>query len=91
MKAPIQRLALLVTILVGLGTVYGCASVPKMKKETLRKMLGNPDVVVVDVRQSRYQKKSGQRILGAVCEDPNKVDNWIKKFPKGKTFVFYCA
>jgi hypothetical protein len=48
--------------MIGLGTIYGCASVPRMKKETLRKMLGNPDVIVVDVRQAKYRNKSGRKI-----------------------------
>ncbi len=91
MKSVSNRVTLIVLILIVLGTIYSCASVPKMKKETLKTMLGNPDVIVVDVRQSRYWKKSGQRIKGAVCEDPTKVEEWIKKYPKDKTIVFYCA
>jgi len=91
MNPFIQRLALVVAVMIGLGTMSSCASVPRMKKETLRKMLGDPDVIVVDVRQPRYRDKSGQRIKGAVCEDPNRVEDWIRKFPKDKTIVFYCA
>ncbi|MBW2095264.1 MAG: hypothetical protein JRI80_10270 [Deltaproteobacteria bacterium] len=91
MKLFMQRLALFVAMMVGLGTVCSCASVPRMQKEALRKMLDNPDVIVVDVRQPRYRNKSGQRIKGAICEDPYNVEDWIRKYPKEKTIVFYCA
>jgi len=57
----------------------------------LEKMLGNPDLLIVDVRDPVSWGGSDTKILGAVREDPQDVSAWDKKFPKNKTIVFYCA
>ena len=36
-------------------------------------------------------KKSNQKIQGAVIEDVGKVETCMAKYPKDKTFVFYCS
>jgi rhodanese-related sulfurtransferase len=55
-------------------------------------MMGKPDVVIVDVRESESWKESKQKIQGAVREDPQKdVQGWFDKYPKEKTLVFYCS
>lgn len=63
----------------------------RMSIEELKGMLGNPDLVIVDVRREGDWKSSKVRIKGAVREDPEKVDTWLSKYPKDKTLVFYCA
>ena len=67
--------------------------VPRISKEKLKSMLGNPDVVVIDVRTFFDRKMSTNQIKGAVREDPNpsKVKSWAKKYSKEKTIVLYCA
>jgi len=62
------------------------AEVPKISKEELRTMLGNPDVIIVDLRGG-----GDTRIQGAIREDPQTVSSWMDKYPKDKTLVFYCA
>ena len=69
----------------------GAADVEKMTKEELKSMLGNPDVIIVDVRQPGDYDASGTKIKGAVREDPRAVPTWMAKYPKDKTLVFYCA
>ena len=59
--------------------------------DQLRKMLGNPDLIVIDVRDPLSWKKSDLKIAGAVREDYKKVDEWAKDLSKEKTFVLYCA
>jgi len=54
----------------------GCAEkwtfqlkVPRMTKEELKSLLGNPDVIILDVRESGDWKESKWKIPGAVRED----------------------
>jgi hypothetical protein len=65
--------------------------VPRITKEELKSMLGNPDVIVLDVRSDSDWKASDQKILGAVRENPNVSESWAGKYPKTKTLVLYCA
>jgi hypothetical protein len=63
----------------------------RMSIEELKGMLGNPDLVIVDVRRDGDWKASTVKVKGAVREDPEKADTWMSKYPKDKTLVFYCA
>ncbi len=63
--------------------------VPRITKEELRPMLGNPDLVIIDVRIGDEWSKSKEKIQGAIREDPEKVNQWAVKYPKEKTLVFY--
>jgi hypothetical protein len=74
-----------------LTPAMGTGDPPRMTKEELNKSLGDPDVVVVDVRAGGSWTDSTTKIKGAVREDPKGVQNWIKKYPKDKTLVFYCS
>jgi hypothetical protein len=68
------------------------STIPRMTKEGLRAMLDDPDVVVIDVRHVQDWNSSSSKIKGAVREDPEKdVKSWGEKYPKDKTFVFYCS
>jgi len=73
------------------ATVALAAEVPRISKEDLKSMLGNPDTVIIDVRLSGHLAGSDTRIQGAIREDPEKVNSWMDKYPKDKTLVFYCA
>jgi hypothetical protein len=65
------------------------ADVPRMSKEELQPMLGNPDVIIIDVRAGGDWTAKDSKIKGAVREDPGQVDSWIDKYPKDKTLIFY--
>ena len=65
--------------------------VPRMAKEKLKEMLGNPEVIIIDVRANADWTGSNLKIKGAVREDPRKLNTWEDKYPKDKTFVLYCA
>ncbi len=68
------------------------ADIPRISKEELRSMLGNPEVVIIDVRTGGDWGKSKEKIRGAVREDPNKnAKSWADKYSKDKTIVLYCA
>ncbi len=67
------------------------AEVSRMSKEELQAMLGNPELIIIDVRADGDWTASDSKIKGALREDPGKVETWIDKYPKDKTLVFYCA
>lgn len=69
----------------------GAADAPRMTMETLKGMLGDPNLVIVDVRQGRDWDASEFKIKGAVRNDPAKFDSWKDTYPKDKTIVLYCA
>ena len=65
---------------------------PRITREQLLSMMGKPETVILDVRESGSWKGSKQKIRGAVREDPEKdVQGWSDKYPKDKTLVFYCS
>ena len=65
--------------------------VPRISKEEVRKMLGNPGCIIIDVRQQADWNASKEKIKGAVREDPDKVASLMDKYPKDKILIFYCA
>jgi rhodanese-related sulfurtransferase len=73
------------------ATPAAAQDVKRMTIEELKGMLGNPDLVIVDVRRGGDWKSSTVKVKGAVREDPEKVDTWVSKYPKDKTLVLYCA
>ena len=65
--------------------------VPRIPKEDFREMLGNPDVIIIDVRVGKDWKNSQSKIKGAVREKPKKAKSWAYKYDKDKIYVLYCA
>ena len=70
-------------------TVSLAAEPPRISKEELQAMLGNPDLVIIDDRTGSDWTASEFKIKGAIREDPNKVEAWMDKYSKEKTVVFY--
>ncbi len=81
---------ILVGAVIALGSVLCAASsvlsedVPRMSKEELKNLLGNPDVIVIDVRQESDWERSDSKIKGAVRETPDEAEFWMKKYAKDK-------
>ena len=63
--------------------------VPRMTKEELKSLMGKADVVIIDVRSEHDWKDVDRMIQGAVREDPLKTAEWMEKYGKDKTLVFY--
>jgi len=77
---------------VGISALAALAQeAPRITKEELKEMLGNPDVIIIDLRLGRDWENSELRIEGALKEDPGNLNSWLSKFPKEKTLVLYCA
>ena len=47
-----------------------------MTIEELQKRLGNPEVVIVDVRIAKDWKTSDSKIKGAIWQDPMNFSDW---------------
>ena len=84
---------ILIFLMTGLLPTFGLsANVPMMTKEELKAILGSPDLVILDVRIGSEYFASDLKIKGAVR--PNMGENicgTTSKYPRGSTFVFYCA
>ncbi len=92
MKKTLFIAPLLIFFAIGiLATFAKAAEVPRMTKDELKSMLGNPDLVIIDVRTQSDWKNSDFKIQGAIREDPDSVKSWAGKYPKNKTLVLYCA
>jgi 3-mercaptopyruvate sulfurtransferase SseA len=83
-------MAIFAALVVSFSATAGATDAERMTKEELRSMLGNPDVIIVDVRQPGDYNPSDTKIQGAVREDPGAVGAWMDKYPKDKILVFYC-
>jgi len=91
------KLRIVLTVLFSLAVV-GCLQevsmeqkVPRMSVQELRAMLGQPDLVVLDVRIKDEWEKSDSKIKGAVRENPEvAIRSWAENYPRNKTLVFYC-
>lgn len=82
-----------VVLLVLLPLIHSLAQteVKKVAKETLKAWLGQPDLVIIDLRIPMDWIASDKKIKGAVYRDPIKVAGWGKHLPKDKKIVLYCA
>ena len=84
--------AFLIFFMAGILTTFAeSADVPRMTKDELKAMLGNSDLVILDVRYKKDWTDSDSKIKGAIREDPESIKSWVEKYSKDKTFVLYCA
>ena len=86
----------MLTILLGLAVISFFAvtaiaegDAPRITKEELKELLGNPDVIVLDVRISSAWQGSKFKIKEAIREMPADFNSWSMKYPKEKTLVLY--
>ena len=84
---------LLTAYLLCLSTVAIAAGsrpeIQKIQPDTLNKMLHDPDLVIIDVRDPISWGKSTLKISGAVRENYKLVEKWAPNYPVNKTIVFY--
>lgn len=90
-KKSLGFIVLLFMVLVMWVVMSAAQDVPRISKEKLKSMLGNPEVVVLDVRAFLDRKVKAKLIKGAFREDPDPamVKSWAKKYSKEKTIVLY--
>ena len=63
----------------------------EMSKEALKGRLGDPGLIVIDVRMAQAWEDCDSKITGARREDPAKLSTWAKHYAKDKTIVLYCS
>jgi len=85
-ESTIKVWGLSLSILLLISTSAFSQEVTKLSRDEVKRMLGNPDLIIVDL-----QHDGDLRIQGAVREDSKKVTSWMGKYPIHKTLVFYCA
>jgi hypothetical protein len=77
-----------------LALAWSCTAAkeaPRLAPETLKSWLGDPQVIILDVRVLGDWQGSDKKILGAVRQDPKEVKTWAATLPKSKKIVLYCA
>jgi rhodanese-related sulfurtransferase len=67
------------------------ADVPRITTDALEAALGDPELVVLDVRQGNDWESSEFKIKGAVRAAPDRFESWRNTFDKEKRIVLYCA
>jgi len=83
--------ALMLVLCAGLASPALAADAPRMEKDQLKASLGNPGVVIIDVRSYTDWLFTSDKIKGAVRENYRDFEEWSAKYPKDKTIVLYCA
>jgi predicted sulfurtransferase len=64
--------------------------ISKITKEEVQKIIGQPDVILIDVRYEKNWKKSDMKIAGAIREHPNELGSWVGKYAKDHKVILYC-
>jgi len=91
-KTKLWAMVMVVSLMLAFS--WACSSAaeaPRVDKETLKGWLGNPQVVIVDVRAGNDWQDSKTKIKGAVRQDSKAVQTWAASLPKDKKIVLYCA
>ncbi len=58
-------------------------------KETLKALLGAPDLLLIDVCASSGWRRSTEKIKGAVRRERDQVAVWGPSLPRDKKIVLY--
>ena len=104
MKSPFL-IILAVSLIVGVACVAGKTDaspkitatdkpgafpeIPRITKEELRPMLGNPDIIILDCRPVEQWRETKQKLPGAAHVDPYDAESLAHKYSKDKTFILY--
>jgi len=62
---------------------------PRITKDQLMDKLGDPEVIIIDVRPEQQWNSAKLKIVGAIHEDPAAIESWAGNYPKDKTIVLY--
>lgn len=93
MEKKLLATSMLILLTIGLFTSFALSfDVPMMTKDELKARLGNPDMVIFDVRHGYEYFSSDLRIKGATRPLMREhIDPAIFVHSKETTFVIYCA
>ena len=83
-------LTLISLILLSISGLAGAADIaPIITKESLKEMLANDDLIILDLRAHPDWMSSEFRIKNAMRVDPDDLESWGDLFPKNKMLVLY--
>lgn len=83
------NVVLTMIILVIFTTATFASEVTTISKEELKPILGNSDIIILDVDREGNWEDRNRKILGAVRENPKEIESWMTKYPKNKTLILY--
>jgi rhodanese-related sulfurtransferase len=90
-----QRVWTIVLFQVIVSVVFaatGCmADAPRITKEEVKTLLGDPGVIILDARTGGSWADSASKIMGAIRVDPSDVDAWAGTIPRDKKIIIYCS
>ena len=90
---PKYTLGVLIVISLALVSITGLAGAagtgPIITKESLKEMLANDDLIILDLRSQPDWMSSEFRIKNAMRVDPDDLESWGDLFPKNKVLVLY--
>lgn len=67
------------------------ADAPRMTKEELKARLGDPELLILDLRRGGDWTDSEHKIQGAIRQEDKPYLAWAIQYPKAQTLVLYCA
>lgn len=85
---------MIITVMIGVplsASVRAAGDAPRISKEDVKALLGDPGVVILDARTGSSWSKSDKKIKGAVRADPDEVPSWAGSIPKDKKIIVYCS
>ena len=89
--AVFALLIFLAVLLAGCGPSPRRSEAQRVDKDTVKGWLGDPAVMIIDVRATGDWEGSDKKIQGAVRQDPNQAGSWAQDVPQDKKLVLYCA
>jgi hypothetical protein len=89
--STVFKLSIALTLVAACSLSAVSGSAPRITKEELKSMLGDANLVIVDVRRDKDWNSSEYKIKGAVRgnPDPSKVASWASSYGRDNTFVVY--
>jgi rhodanese-related sulfurtransferase len=89
-RTKLWAMALAFSLMVALACSCGGEKIPLLDKETIKRWLFDPRVMILDVRAPKDWNVSDKKIKGAVRQDPDAVKTWAAYLPKNEKIVLYC-
>jgi rhodanese-related sulfurtransferase len=87
-----NKLLVFILILCSFSVTSALAGdVKLMEKEELQGLLGNKNMVLLDVRAGMDWSTSEFKIKGAIRADGADFNTWAESYPKDAKLVLYCA
>jgi rhodanese-related sulfurtransferase len=84
-------MAIFLLFLIGPASQSAAADAQRITKDSLKAMLDDPGLLIIDVRTEKEWKKADSKIKGAVWEDADEVKTWAGKYPRDKSIALYCS